>query len=190
MHRTTTSGTEAGHPLHLVVMGVSGSGKTTLADALADRLGWPAAEADEFHPPANIDKMAAGTPLDDDDRWPWLRAIRDWMTARETEGMGSIVTCSALKRRYRDVLREVPGRVAFLHVDGPTALIGDRMAHRSGHFMPASLLPSQLADLEPLGGDEAGVVLDNVGTRDELVDRALDAVRALDGRGGAGEARS
>ena len=102
---------------HLVVMGVAGVGKTTVAALLADRLGWAVAEADDFHPTANIVKMASGVPLDDDDRWPWLRAIRDWTTEQETAGQDSVVTCSALKRRYRDVLRQAAGRVRFVHLE-------------------------------------------------------------------------
>ncbi|MEE1621448.1 gluconokinase [Zafaria sp. Z1313] len=158
---------------HLVVMGVSGSGKTTLASHLARRLGWPAAEADDFHSRDNIAKMAAGTPLTDDDRWPWLRSIRDWMAGQGTGHAGSIVTCSALKRSYRDLLREAPGRVLFLHVTGDPALITDRMEHRAGHFMPPGLLPSQLETLEALEGDESGVVLVNDSSEEDLLRRAL-----------------
>ncbi len=144
---------------HLVVMGVAGSGKTTLATLLRQRLGWPYAEADEFHPPANITKMTTGTPLTDEDRWPWLDAIRDWLTAQTHAGQSSIVTCSALKRVYRDVLRSAEGRVRFVHLTAPPELIERRMAHRSGHFMPSTLLPSQLATLEPLAEEEQGVTV-------------------------------
>lgn len=144
---------------HLVVMGVAGSGKTTVAQILADRLGWPYAEADEFHPQANIEKMSAGTPLTDDDRWPWLRAIRDWLTEQTRSGQSAIVTCSALKIAYRDVLREAEGRVRFVHLDGTIEQIGERMSGRSGHFMPTSLLPSQFETLERLGSHEDGVVV-------------------------------
>jgi gluconokinase len=158
-------------------MGVSGSGKTTLAERLAACLGRPYAEADRFHPPANIEKMAAGIPLNDEDRWPWLESIRDWMDSQS--GSGTIVTCSALKRAYRDLLRQASGRVFFLHVTSDPGVITDRMVHRPDHFMPASLVPSQLATLEALGQDEDGMVLENSGTVDELVQRALDMVGRL-----------
>ena len=163
-------------PTHLVVMGVSGSGKTTLAELLGQRLGCPVAEADEFHSEANIEKMSAGTPLTDEDRWPWLRSIRDWMSSNARSGHGSIVTCSALKRSYRDLLREAEGRVRFLHVTGDPGTIEDRMAHRSGHFMPPTLLPSQLQTLEPLAEDEDGAAVPNDSTPEDLADRALDAL--------------
>ncbi|MBB5749469.1 gluconokinase [Micrococcus sp. TA1] len=164
--------------VHLVLMGISGSGKTTLAEGLATRLGRPYAEADRFHPPANIEKMAAGIPLTDEDRWPWLDTLRDWMDSQSGSG-GTIVTCSALKRAYRDLLRQASGRVVFLHVISDPAVITERMMHRPGHFMPASLVPSQLATLEALGEDEDGMVLENSGTVDELVQRALDLVERL-----------
>src|SRR5690606_25924853 len=109
-------GTVDGEVQHLVLMGVSGSGKTTLARELEERLGWPYAEADEFHPEANIAKMSAGTPLTDDDRRPWLEAMRDWLTAQTRAGRSSVVTCSALRRAYRDLLRTAEGRVRFVHL--------------------------------------------------------------------------
>ncbi|MGQ7298165.1 gluconokinase [Quadrisphaera sp. KR29] len=140
-------------------MGVSGSGKTTVAQLLAQHLGWTFAEADEFHPRANIEKMESGHPLTDDDRWPWLRAIRDWATERSRSGEDAVVTCSALRRAYRDVLRGSGARVRFVHLDGPRELLAQRIGGRTGHFMPSSLLDSQLATLEPLGSDEDGVVV-------------------------------
>ena len=140
--------------LHVVVMGVAGAGKTTVASALADRLGWILAEADEFHPQANIDKMVSGVPLTDDDRWPWLRSIRDWMSAQTRAGQSTVLTCSALKRSYRRLLAEAEGRVIFAHLDGSPELLAERMSSRSGHFMPTGLLPSQLATLEALTADE------------------------------------
>lgn len=164
--------------VHLVLMGISGSGKTTLAEGLAERLGRPYAEADRFHSPANIEKMAAGIPLTDEDRWPWLHSLRGYMDSQAGSG-GSIVTCSALKRAYRDLLRQASGRVFFLHITSDPVVIADRMAHRPDHFMPASLVPSQLATLEVLGVDEDGLVLENSGTVDELVQRALDMVERL-----------
>lgn len=140
--------------LHVVVMGVAGAGKTTVAAALAEKLGWTLAEADEFHTQANIDKMTNGVPLTDDDRWPWLRAIRDWMTEQARGGRSTVLTCSALKRSYRRLLAEAEGRVVFAHLDGSPELLAERMSSRSGHFMPTGLLPSQLATLEPLTADE------------------------------------
>ena len=165
-------------PLHLVLMGISGSGKTVLAERLAERLGVPYAEADEFHPPANIAKMSAGTPLTDEDRWPWLQSMRAWMDQESSAG-GTVSTCSALKRSYRDLLRGAAGRVVFLHVRAEPAVITERMERRTDHFMPTSLLPSQLATLEVLAEDEDGCVLENSGSVDELVERALAVVAGL-----------
>ena len=157
---------------HLVVMGVSGSGKTTVAALLAERLGWPAAEADDFHPPANIAKMAAGTPLDDADRWPWLATLKEWMDEHDG-GPGTVVTCSALKRSYRELLREATGVVRFLHVDADADLLARRLGQRTDHFMPGTLLASQLATLEPLAADEDGTTLPNDTTPEALADRAI-----------------
>lgn len=139
---------------HLVVMGVAGSGKSTLAAALSRQLGWACAEADDFHPEANIAKMSQGIPLQDDDRWPWLGEIRNWMTAHAAAGQSTVLTCSALKRGYRHLLSGADGRVVFLHLDGGADLISQRMQGRVGHFMPPTLLPSQLATLEPLSQEE------------------------------------
>ncbi|MGB7982470.1 MAG: gluconokinase [Candidatus Nanopelagicales bacterium] len=158
---------------HLVIMGVAGCGKTTVAQLLSERLGWVAAEADDFHPSANIAKMASGVPLTDDDRWPWLRAIRDWITLQNGEGRDSIVTCSALKRGYRDVLRQATGQVRFVHLDGTIEVIGERIQSRSKHFMPPRLLPSQFEILEPLGADEDGVVVPVAGQPESIADDAL-----------------
>lgn len=157
-------------PVHVVLMGVSGCGKTSVASLLHDRTGDPYAEADDFHPEANKQKMASGHPLNDEDRWPWLRSLRDWMNENAAEGRNTIVTCSALKRSYRDLLAEADGTVVFAHLHGPMELIAERLAHRSGHFMPNSLLPSQFDTLEPLGDDEVGIVLDITKTPEELAD--------------------
>lgn len=173
-----TTHDEAEQMEHLVLMGVAGSGKTTLARLLQDRLGRTYAEADEFHPPANIAKMSAGTPLDDDDRWPWLEAIRDWLTEQTRAGRPSVVTCSALKRTYRDVLRAADGRVRFVHLTASADLLADRMAHREGHFMPTTLLPSQLSTLEPLGADEDGVTVVVDVPPQAVADRTLEALQA------------
>ncbi len=171
----------APEPVHLVVMGVSGSGKTTVAQILAERLGWPYAEADEFHPQANIDKMTAGTPLTDEDRWPWLATMRDWLTEQAAAGRSTVVTCSALRVAYRDVLREAGGRVRFVHLTADPDLISPRLGTRSGHFMPPSLLPSQFATLEPLTQAEDGVVVLVDVAPEEVVDRALAALGMADG---------
>ncbi|PZF59895.1 gluconokinase [Curtobacterium sp. MCSS17_008] len=152
-------------PRVLVVMGVSGSGKSTLAATVAGQLGWDFAEGDEMHPPANVAKMQAGTPLTDDDRWPWLDVVAGWIRDRLDSGTPGVVTCSALKRSYREVLR-APG-VVFVHVAGDAALVEQRMSARSGHFMPTSLLASQLATLEPPQPDEAHLTVSADRTPDE-----------------------
>ncbi|WP_020667965.1 gluconokinase [Amycolatopsis nigrescens] len=157
----------------VVVMGVSGSGKTTVGTALASALGVPYAEADTFHPEANIAKMTSGRPLTDDDRWPWLRSIAGWIAAHQD--IGGVVTSSALKRSYRDVLR-TGGDLWFLHLDGDRRLLAERIKTRSGHFMPASLLDSQLADLEPLDPDERGLVADIAEAPEDIVRTALAAM--------------
>jgi gluconokinase len=165
-------------PHVVVVMGVAGTGKTTIGPLLAARLGVPYAEGDEFHPQANIDRMAAGIPLDDADRWPWLDAIGAWAHGRE--GLGGVVGCSALKRSYRDRLRAAAPGIVFVHLTGDRKLIEDRMTHRRGHFMPTALLDSQFATLQPLQPDERGVAVDVSGTPEEITARALAALDDLD----------
>ncbi len=164
---------DAATPTAVVVMGTAGSGKTTVAEELAARLGWRFAEADEFHPEANIEKMTAGTPLTDDDRWPWLDAVRTWLAERASAGESAVVTCSALRRSYRDVLRGGGERVLFLHLSGSREVLAQRMGGRKGHFMPGSLLDSQLATLEPLASDEAGVEVSIERTPQQIVDQAV-----------------
>lgn len=151
----------------IVVMGVSGSGKSTVGAALAQRLRVPFGDADDFHPPANIEKMTAGQALNDDDRFPWLEAIGDWLADHRD---GGVMSCSALKRRYRDQLRNHCAEVEFLHLSGSKDVIARRQASRPGHFMPASLLDSQFATLETLEADERGVMID--------VDQNIDAIVA------------
>ncbi|MFJ5839352.1 gluconokinase [Streptomyces shenzhenensis] len=166
-------------PHVVVVMGVAGTGKTTIGPLLAARLGVPYAEGDDFHPPANIAKMSAGTPLDDADRWPWLDAIGGWAHGRA--GLGGVVSSSALKRSYRDRLRAAAPGIVFVHLTGDRALIEDRMAHRQGHFMPTALLDSQFATLQPLKPDEPGVTVDVSGSPYEITERAVAALAALPG---------
>ena len=151
-----------------VVMGVSGSGKTTVGQALAARLGLEYADADVFHPQANIDKMAAGHPLDDDDRAPWLAAIGRWL--HDHDANGGVVSCSALHRVYRETLLAAAPRTRFLHLHGPADVIADRMRTRPGHFMKVEMLTSQLETLEPLGDDEPGLRVDLTLSVEEIVD--------------------
>ncbi|SCL44037.1 gluconate kinase, SKI family [Micromonospora citrea] len=161
---------------HVVVMGVSGAGKTTVALGVAARTGLTFAEADEFHPPANVARMRAGVPLDDAARLPWLRDLAGWMAARAADGVSTVLACSALKRSYRDVLRQGPPNVEFVLLDGPAEVIRERMARRAGHYMPPSLLESQLATLERPHPDESVLVLDVSLTPDELVSAAVDGL--------------
>ncbi|MGW3142384.1 gluconokinase [Streptomyces sp. NPDC001139] len=164
-------------PHVVVVMGVAGTGKTTIGPLLAARLGVPYAEGDDFHPQANIAKMSAGVPLGDDDRWPWLDAIGAWAHGRA--GLGGVVSCSALKRSYRDRLRAAAPGVVFVHLAGDRALIEDRMSHRQGHFMPTALLDSQFATLQPLERNEAGVAVDVAGSPEQITERAVKALADL-----------
>lgn len=149
----------------IVVMGVSGSGKSTVGAALAQRLRVPFADADDFHPPANLAKMTAGHPLDDTDRYPWLEAIGEWLAQHSD---GGVMSCSALKRIYRDQLRRHCAEIEFLHLEGTVETIGRRQASRPGHFMPATLLKSQFETLEPLEADERGVAIS--------VDQSIDSI--------------
>jgi gluconokinase len=155
-------------------MGVSGSGKSTVGGLLAERLGVVYAEADDFHPAANIAKMSAGHPLDDADRAPWLDVIAAWIAGRGARG--GVVSCSALRRRYRDRLREAAPGLFFLHLDGSPALIAARLSARELHFMPQGLLASQFEALEPLEPGEAGAVVPIDGTAQQIAERALAAV--------------
>jgi len=156
----------------VVVMGVTGSGKSTVGEALAKRMRLPFADADDFHSPENVAKMHAGTPLTDEDRLPWLRAIGEWLSERRDTG--AVVTCSALRRAYRDILREKAPDVVFLHLDGEKETVRERVAHRPGHFMPASLVQLQYDALEPLQADEQGVVIPLDLPVDAIVDRFLE----------------
>lgn len=162
----------------VVVMGVTGCGKTTIGQLLAERFGVVYAEADSFHPPANVAKMAAGQALGDDDRFPWLAAIADWIRARSCAGEGGVVSCSALKYRYRELLRQAYAEVWFLHLDVDRDLIARRLTGRSDHFMPASLVDSQFQALEPLRPDEAGAIVDASAPPDDIVRTAVARLRA------------
>jgi gluconokinase len=167
---------ESGAPDVIVVMGVSGSGKSTVAKGIATTMGWEFAEGDEFHPKGNVEKMARGEPLTDEDRWPWLRLVGDWISERVSRGQSAVVACSALRRAYRDILREGRPQVRFCHILADPEVIEDRMEQREGHYMPASLLPSQLATLEDLEEDEPGVEVPNEGSAAEVLGRALRAL--------------
>jgi gluconokinase len=147
----------------VVIMGVAGTGKTTVMRALADRLGWPTAESDDFHPPSNVAKMAAGHPLDDSDRWPWLASIAAWIGEREEAG-----ECAMLRRDHPSV--------RFVHLVAAPAVLAERMAHRSGHYMPVSLLSSQLETLEGLQPNEPGIVVQADRPVAELVDEIIGAI--------------
>lgn len=146
-------------PLVIVLMGVSGSGKSTTGTALSRALGWPFRDADSFHPPANVEKMSRGTPLTDEDRWPWLAAIARWIDERRDAGERGIVSCSALKRAYRDRIIGARQGVQLVYLQGDGKLIGRRLHARKGHFMPASLLASQFAVLEEPQADERALTV-------------------------------
>jgi gluconokinase len=148
------------HPIQLVVMGVTGCGKSTVASLIASRTGWALAEGDDFHPVASVAQMAAGYPLDDRLRAPWLAAIASWLGQRAARGESAVVSCSALRRPYRDVLRRAGPGVRMVHLAGPYELVAQRLATRRGHFMSPKLLDSQYAALELLGPDEPGITLD------------------------------
>ena len=162
-----------------VVMGVSGSGKTTVGEIIAERLGWTYAEGDSLHPPENVAKMASGHALDDADRWPWLQRVRDWIDEQVAAGRSGVVTCSALKRSYRDLLSKDRPEVVFVHLVGTAEQITERLVPRHGHFMPAALLDSQFHDLQPLGPDENGIEVDVAGTAESIADSAVRQLTAL-----------
>ncbi|MEU9838823.1 gluconokinase, GntK/IdnK-type [Actinomadura sp. NPDC048032] len=163
-------------PTVILVAGVSGSGKTTIGTLLAERLGWEYAEADAFHSQANVAKMRAGRPLTDEDRLPWLRAIAAWIADRVATGRPGVVTCSALKRGYRDMLLDGHEDVRLVLLDGDRDTIAARMRSRKGHFFKADLLDSQFADLEPPAPDENIVTAPITGTPEETVTHILKAL--------------
>lgn len=157
----------------VIVMGVTSCGKTSVGEGLAKELHCPFIEGDKLHPASNIAKMSAGTPLDDADRWPWLEIIGKAMKAECDKGHGVVASCSALKKIYRQKLAEAAGQpIAFIHLYGSRDLLAARMADRKGHFMPTSLLDSQLATIEIPGPDETAFHLDVILPVDELVRRS------------------
>ena len=168
-------------PTVIVVMGVSGCGKTTVARLLAQRLGWRFAEADEFHSAANVEKMRSGIPLDDQDRAPWLAAIARYIDEARASAKPSVVTCSALKRRYRDVIVGSRPDVALVYLKGEHDTIAGRLAARKHHYMPASLLRSQFGALEEPGADEKPVVQPIEPSAGDIVEAILVALGARTG---------
>ena len=165
----------------VVVMGVSGVGKSTVMAELARLTGWRTAEGDDFHPPANVEKMRGGAPLTDEERMPWLAAIADRVGAQETAGVCAIVTCSALRRRYRDVLRAGHPSVWFAHLCLAQPAIEARLDRRTDHFLPPTLLPSQFAILEALEPGEPGSVLDAFASPDQSARRIVKALAGEQG---------
>jgi len=161
------------HPT-VVVMGVSGSGKTTVGGILAHQLGVPFADADDFHTPELKAKMAAGHPLTDTDRWPWLARCADWLRGEQD---GAVLACSALKRSYRDVLRTASDKLCFLHLAGSADVVTQRVGQRRNHYMPATLVGSQYATLEPLGADAFGVAVDFTLSPEQIVEHFLKEVQ-------------
>ena len=164
------------NPCALVVMGVSGSGKSTIADRLAARLGWRYEDGDKFHPPSNVAKMSAGHPLTDEDRWPWLRAIADEIDRVCEAGQRVVIACSALKRAYREILVHGRNDVRIVFLNGTQDLIAERLAARTGHFMPPGLLTSQFRTLEPPQLNERPITVSIDASVEAIVD---DIVRQL-----------
>ncbi|MGK2350442.1 gluconokinase [Cutibacterium sp. V947] len=162
----------------IVVMGVAGAGKTDIGAMLAQRLDVDFMDGDDLHPQANIDKMASGRPLNDDDRRPWLSNVATWLGERTDDG--AVVACSALKRIYRDQLRDACPDLVFVHLAGDREVVTQRVEARAGHFMPASLVDSQYATLEPLAADEVGVTLNFDASREELTNEAATWLANLD----------
>lgn len=164
--------TEYVHTMIMLLMGVSGCGKTTVGEQLAERLGWPYQEGDALHPPANVAKMAGGTPLTDADRLPWLAAVAAWIDARREAGECGVVSCSALKRAYRQLLIDDHPDVQLVYLQGSRNQLAERLAARTGHYMPAGLLDSQLATLEEPTAAEQPLVV----TIDQPVDAIVTAI--------------
>jgi len=170
----------ASTPRVLVFMGVSSTGKSTVAAMLSGLLGWPFQEGDDLHPAANVAKMAAGHALTDDDRMPWLEIVAGWIDERIARGEPGVITCSALRRRYRDVLRRP--EVTFVHFTGDRELILQRMMRRQGHFMPPALLDSQFRTLEDPGPDEQHISVDVDQTPEEQIEEVIACLGLADPR--------
>lgn len=161
--------------LHLVVLGVSGAGKTVVGTALAERLDLPFRDGDDLHTDQARAKMSAGEALDDEDRWPWLERVGEWLA---DQADGGVVACSALKRSYRDLIRTHCPTAYFVHLHGDEALLTERQQRRKGHFMPSSLMGSQLATLQPLQPDERGTTVDVTPPVDDIVQELARALRS------------
>lgn len=164
----------------VIVMGVAGTGKSMVAKALAESTGWAMAEGDAFHPAANVEKMRSGNPLDDEDRWPWLRTIAAWIGDQERAGRSSVVSCSALKRSYRDLLREGHPSVRFCQLDVSSDVLQSRMEARRDHYMPASLLHSQTQSMQVLEKDEPGGRVNAEGDVPAVLRRVLQLLAGHD----------
>ena len=165
----------------VVVMGVSGAGKSTVGKLIAARLDCPFRDADSFHPKANIAKMSRGEPLTDTDRWPWLEAIAAWIAEHRAAGTTCVVTCSALKRRYRDLVTDNQrDDVRLVYLKGDFALIEARLTARKGHFMPPGLLQSQFDALEEPGADEHAIAVPIEATPEEIADRVVEKLRGIE----------
>jgi gluconokinase len=173
------SGSGTGHSRRMVVMGVSGCGKSEIGQRLAARIGCAYAEGDDDHPPANRAKMAAGIPLDDADRHGWLLQLQAKIRQANERDASLVLSCSSLKRRYRDLLREGDPDLVFVHLHGNRDLIAERMRARTGHFMPPSLLDSQFRDLEALAADEKGVLLDIRKEPGALIDEIMQRLSVV-----------
>jgi gluconokinase len=171
---------QPGHGRRWVIMGVCGCGKSTVGAALARAFDVDFIEGDAYHPAPNVIKMSAGEPLTDDDRAGWLQALAREIAAARARGEGIVVSCSALKRRYRDLLRQADPDLRFAHLQGPRGMIAARMQTRIGHYMPISLLDSQLRDLEPLQPGEAGITLDTTQPPDALVASIIESIDSKD----------
>ncbi len=163
-------------PVHLVIMGVAGTGKTTIGEGVAERFQLTFAEGDAFHSEANKAKMGEGHPLTDEDRWPWLQSLRDWMSEQAALGHSTVVACSALRQVYRDILREAEGDVYFVHLKLPQDVNVERLNARHGHYMATGMLDSQLSTLEELADSEDGATVLNVGDPQEVVEKACAVV--------------
>jgi carbohydrate kinase (thermoresistant glucokinase family) len=171
---TIDNGTPEG--IQIIVMGVSGSGKSTIGALIAGALGVPFVDGDSLHPRSNVEKMAGGHPLNDDDRWPWLATVGTTLADAGQQGSGMVIACSALKRVYRDAIRKTAPATRFVHLSGSRDVLASRLEGRSDHFMPPALLDSQLSTLEPLEDDEPGIVVDIDQTVTAIVAEAAAAL--------------